>query len=69
MGYRSFDEINSYITRDPLVIFRSKMINSGEISEVLLNKLASQVDNYVGEVLTSVLNQNKDFLAQFEMNK
>ena len=69
MGYRSFDEINSYITRDPLEVFRNKMVKSGEISEILLGKLASQVNNYVEDELKSVLNKNKDFLAQFEMNK
>jgi TPP-dependent pyruvate/acetoin dehydrogenase alpha subunit len=68
LGYRKFEEIKSYITRDPLEILGNKMIDSGVISEVLLKKLTNQITYYVEDIFVSMLKQNKNYLTQFEMN-
>jgi TPP-dependent pyruvate/acetoin dehydrogenase alpha subunit len=69
MGYRESDEIDSYSARDPLEILRNKMIISGVISEIILEKLAKQINDYAEGIFLRVLDQNRDFLAQFEMIK
>jgi len=69
MGYRKTDEIESYGARDPLEILRNKMVISGVISEILLERLAKQINDYSEGIFARMLNQNQDFLAQFEMIK
>jgi len=69
MGYRRSEEIESYIQRDPIEILGNKMISSGVISEVLLKKLASQINYYVEDTFISMLQKNENYLKQFEMNK
>ena len=69
MGYRESDEIESYGARDPLEILRNKMVISGVISEIILEKLAKQINDYAEGIFLRVLDQNRDFLAQFEMIK
>lgn len=69
MGYRKSDEIETYSARDPLEILRNKMVISGVISEKLFEKLAKRINDYTEEIFTKMLNQNQDFLAQFEMEK
>ena len=69
MGYRKSDEIESYGARDPLEILRNKMVISGVISEILLERLAKQINDYSEGIFARMLNQNQDFLAQFEMIK
>jgi TPP-dependent pyruvate/acetoin dehydrogenase alpha subunit len=68
MGYRTSVEIESYIQRDPIEILGNKMISSGEISEIFLKKLASQINYYVEDTFISMLEQNENYLKQFEMN-
>jgi TPP-dependent pyruvate/acetoin dehydrogenase alpha subunit len=68
MGYRKFEEINSYISRDPLEILKNKIIDSGLISETLLKRLVNQIDYFTEEIFMNMIKQNKDYLAQFEMN-
>ena len=67
MGYRKSEEIESYIKRDPIEILRNKMISSGVISEILIKKLASQINYYVEDIFISMLQKNKSYLKQFEM--
>ena len=69
MGYRKSDEIESYSARDPLEILRNKMVISGVISEILLERLTKQINDYSEGIFVRMLNQNQDFLAQFEMIK
>jgi pyruvate dehydrogenase E1 component alpha subunit len=69
MGYRKSDEIESYSARDPLEILRNKMFISGVISEILLERLTKQINDYSEGIFARMLNQNQDFLAQFEMIK
>ena len=69
MGYRRSEEIESYIQRDPIEILGNKMIRSGVISEVLLKKLASQINYYVEDTFITTLQKNENYLKQFEMNK
>jgi len=68
MGYRTSEEINSYIFRDPLEILRNEIINSGDISEILIKKLVDQIDYFILEIFINMIRQNKDYLAQFEVN-
>jgi TPP-dependent pyruvate/acetoin dehydrogenase alpha subunit len=68
MGYRKSEEINSYISRDPLEILKNKIIDSGLISETLLKRLVNQIDYFTEEIFMNMIKQNKDYLAQFEMN-
>ena len=67
MGYRKSEEIESYIKRDPIEILRNKMISSGVISEILIKKLASQINYYIEDIFISVLERNKNYLKQFEI--
>ena len=67
-GYRNFEEVESYITRDPLEILGNKMISSGVISKIILKQLENQINNYVGDTYISMLKQNKNYLAHFEIN-
>jgi len=60
MGYRNIEEIESYITRDPLEILKNKMISSGLISEIYINKLANEVNSYVEEMFAGMLKQNRN---------
>lgn len=69
MGYRKSNEIESYSSRDPLEIWRNKMINSGVISELPLERLTKHINDYSNEIFATMLNRNQDFLAQFEMIK
>jgi pyruvate dehydrogenase E1 component alpha subunit len=69
MGYRESGEIESYISRDPLEILRNKLIMSRGVSEINLEKLAKQINNYTEIIFLRMLNQNQDFLSQFEMIK
>ena len=69
MGYRKSEEIESYIVRDPIEILGNKIISSGVISEILLKKLASQINYYVEDTFISMLQRNENYLKQFEMNK
>jgi TPP-dependent pyruvate/acetoin dehydrogenase alpha subunit len=69
MGYRKPEEIESYIARDPIEILGNKIISSGVISEILLKKLASQINYYVEDTFISMLQRNENYLKQFEMNK
>jgi pyruvate dehydrogenase E1 component alpha subunit len=69
MGYRNSEEIESYIERDPIEILGNKMISSGVISELLIKKLASQINHYVENTFISTLQQNENYSHQFEMNK
>ena len=68
MGYRQSGEIASYIDRDPILIMENKLISSGVISEMLVKKLASQIKQYVEDIFINVLQENKKYLNQFEMN-
>jgi hypothetical protein len=45
------------------------MPQSGLISEILLKKLASQINYYVEDTFISMLQRNENYLKQFEMNK
>jgi len=69
MGYRKSEEIESYDARDPLEILKNKMVVSGVIPELLLERLAKHINDYSEEIFAKMLNQNQDFLAQFEMIK
>jgi pyruvate dehydrogenase E1 component alpha subunit len=69
MGYRKSEEIESYISRDPIKILGNKMISSGIISETLLNKLSNQISYYIEDTFISMLQQNENYLKQFEMDK
>ena len=68
LGYRKTEEINSYNSRDPLEILGNKMISSGVSSEILLKKLVSQINSFTEEIYKNMLQQNKSYLEQFEMN-
>jgi len=41
------------------------MVISGVISEIILEKLAKQINDYAEGIFLRVLDQNRDFLAQF----
>jgi TPP-dependent pyruvate/acetoin dehydrogenase alpha subunit len=69
MGYRKSDEIGSYGARDPLEILKNKMVISGVITEIPLEKLAKRINDYIEKIFVRMLNQNQDFLAQFEVIK
>jgi pyruvate dehydrogenase E1 component alpha subunit len=69
LGYRKSEEIEFYIKRDPIEILGNKMISSGVISELLIKKLASQINYYVENTFISTLQQNENYSNQFEMNK
>jgi pyruvate dehydrogenase E1 component alpha subunit len=69
MGYRNIEEIESYITRDPLEILKNKMISSGLISEIYINKLANEVNSYVEEMFAGMLKQNRNYLSKFKEKK
>jgi hypothetical protein len=45
------------------------MVISGVISEILLERLTKQINDYSEGIFVRMLNQNQDFLAQFEMIK
>ena len=68
MGYRKSEEIKSYNSRDPLEILGNKMISSGVISKILLNKLVVLVNSFTEELFKDMLRHNKSYLEQFEMN-
>ena len=68
MGYRKSEEIKSYNSRDPLEILGNKMISSGVISEILLNKLVVLINSFTEELFKDMLQYNKSYLEQFEMN-
>ena len=68
LGYRKTEEINSYNSRDPLEILGNKMISSGVSSEIILKKLVSQINSFTEEIYKNMLQQNKSYLEQFEMN-
>ena len=68
LGYRKSEEITSYIKRDPIEILGNKMINLEIISKTLLEDLANKVNCYVEDTFISMLERNKNYLKQFEMN-
>ena len=67
LGYRQSGEIDNYKSRDPIEILRNKILTSRMISELQLDRLVKQVNEYVEDTFMRVLKLNKDFLAQFEM--
>jgi TPP-dependent pyruvate/acetoin dehydrogenase alpha subunit len=69
MGYRKPEEIESYIERDPIEILGNKMVKSGVITDSMLSSLTNQINNYVENIFTNMLKQNKTYLGQFEMIK
>ncbi len=68
LGYRKTEEINSYNSRDPLEILGNRIISSGVNSEILLKKLVNQINSFTEEIYKNMLQQNKSYLEQFEMN-
>ena len=68
MGYRKIEEIKSYNSRDPLEILGNKIISSGLISKILLKKLVVLINSFTEERFKDMLQHNKSYLEQFEMN-
>ena len=69
IGYRESKEIESYTERDPLKVFRKKMVISNVISEISLDNLINQINCYVADTFRSVINLNENYLKQIEMKK
>jgi TPP-dependent pyruvate/acetoin dehydrogenase alpha subunit len=69
LGYRSSEEIQSYAKRDPLELFANNLINSGLFSRNLLNQLEKLIDAYIDKAYIKMLEQNKNYLSQFDRDK
>ena len=69
LGYRSSEEIQSYAKRDPLELFANNLINSGLFSRNLLNRLEKLIDAYIDKAYIKMLEQNKNYLSQFDRDK
>lgn len=68
MGYRSHEELEAYLERDPIKILRDKLVNSGVITEENIKDLIYQINNSVHESFLSMKKENQEFLASFKMS-
>ena len=65
LGYRTKNEIETYLARDPIKILEDKLVDSGVISKKYFKDLANQINYYVQDCFERMKSHNSDYLAEF----